>query len=122
MELQVMLNDLLMIVDTIMKAERIEVEVLMKMALEDDEGKDILGKKMFEEIDSNSNGFIEWQELVDYMVGLSRLTGKPPPTPESLKAIFVEADQNNDKKLSYEEIRSVLHGLVETTMALKKQK
>ncbi len=52
------------------------------------------------------------------MVGLSRLTGNPPPTPESLKATFVKADLNNDKKLSYEEIKSVLHGLVETMVGI----
>jgi hypothetical protein len=46
------------------------------------------------------------------MVALSKLTGKPEPTKEALNEIFVKADVNKDKKLSWEEIRSVLQGLV----------
>ncbi len=114
-----MVKDLLMLIDSIRRVEGSDAEVLMKNAKETEKGKDVLALIMFSEMDTNQNGFIEWQELVDYMVGLSRLTHKPPPTPETLKAIFVKADLNNDKKLSYEEIRTVLHGLVEITMAVK---
>ena len=110
-----MVKDLLMLIDSIRRVEGTDAEVLMKNAKETEKGKDVLALIMFAEMDTNQNGFIEWQELVDYMVGLSRLTGKPPPDLETLKAIFVKADLNKDKKLSFEEIRTVLHGLIEVS-------
>jgi Ca2+-binding EF-hand superfamily protein len=88
-ELTSLVNDLLMLIDTIMRAEMSEAEQLMNNAMEAGEGVDALTKKMFEEIDTNKNGFIDWEELVNYMCALAILVGKPPPTPESLRAVFV---------------------------------
>ncbi len=48
------------------------------------------------------------------MCALSKLTRMPPPDPRALKEIFEKADLNKDKKLSFEEIRSVLHELIST--------
>ena len=48
------------------------------------------------------------------MCALSNLTRMPPLVSQTLKDIFVKADLNKDNKLSFEEIRSVLHELIST--------
>ena len=41
-------------------------------------------KEMFEKIDSNKNGFIEWTELTSFLIRLSHKLTIPLPTPDDI--------------------------------------
>ena len=69
-------------------------------------------KDVFEQIDTDGSGFIEWNELENFMNTFSELMGKEKPGKKQIDQIFKIMDKNKDGKLSFDEMAQMLKEIV----------
>ena len=74
---------------------------------------DMVFEETFKAMDTNKNGFIEKSELYDMLADLSKRAFKSdPPKKEDVDKIMTQYDENNDGKLSKEEIKPYLRKIM----------
>ena len=74
-----------------------------------------LAAGIFEQYDRDGNGVMDMNELGTFMRQLSEMMEVPPPALQDIQAVIDSLDQNQDGKLSFEEIKPLL---VEVTRGL----
>ena len=69
---------------------------------------DEVARKLFDEYDENKNGFIEFGELAKFMQAFAEIFNLPKPDLKDVEDALSIIDENNDKKLSFEEMKSTI--------------
>ena len=69
-------------------------------------------KQIFMNIDTNKSGFIEWDELKNFMCMFAQMMNMEEPSDKQLKMTYKLLDKNQDGKLSLSEMSGVIEQLV----------
>ena len=74
----------------------------------DDLKKEKLCKKVFSIVDSNNDGFIGYGEFQDFMVHLSRLTGRDNISQEAVAEAYDLLANLEDGNITYNELKGLI--------------
>ena len=69
-------------------------------------------QQIFQEIDTDGSGFIEYKELDNFIKTLYQAMGQPQPTEKQIKQTFKLLDENKDGKISFQEISDMLESIL----------
>eukprot|EP00747_Dinoflagellata_sp_TGD_P162491 gnl/TRDRNA2_/TRDRNA2_180163_c0_seq1.p1 gnl/TRDRNA2_/TRDRNA2_180163_c0~~gnl/TRDRNA2_/TRDRNA2_180163_c0_seq1.p1 ORF type:complete len:342 (+),score=68.29 gnl/TRDRNA2_/TRDRNA2_180163_c0_seq1:74-1027(+) len=69
-------------------------------------------KTMFQKFDSNRNGMLEWEEVLDLTTELCSELGIDAPTEQNIRAFFEATDVNGDQVLSEDEFAKFFESLL----------
>ncbi len=83
-------------------------EIQYVIALVEEDKLFELAEQTFKEFDTSGDGFIDQSELANFMVKLSEAMGVPPPSYHEISQVMAALDQNQDGKLSFEEVKPLL--------------
>ncbi|KXZ43542.1 hypothetical protein GPECTOR_87g404 [Gonium pectorale] len=86
------------------EAELKETYEALTVLLSDDSAFDAVLNAVFENMDSNSDGQLDTEELEGYITQACSIWGLPQPQHAQVQGIFGQLDLNNDRTISRDEL------------------
>ena len=71
-----------------------------------------LMKGIFDQIDADKSGYIDREELSNFLKGFAESMDAPIPDENALKMTFKLLDENEDGQISFEEVSGLLDSIV----------
>ncbi len=73
-------------------------------------------RQVFNEIDIDGSGFIDRNELNNFLIGFAELMGAEPPDEKALNMTLKILDENEDGKISFNGMAEVLENLIKIVL------